>query len=351
MVKIKQTWYKKGIIGILIAGLAALLIAACVILKPFLMPIVWAFVFTLIFFSVHQHFQKRFAKKGLATGLFTLLILLVGLGVVSVVVSSAVSEVAQAATQMQKNNHGTLLSAKQLKSIPYVGNELSEKWQHFADNPEKLKATREMFRYSQLPKQLWHFVANMPAAFLSFVIGVVMFYFFLKEGQRLSGSIKKGLDKVDKGIYPTIVEGTQCVPAIGATFASVGLVTGVLMGIVYSLCGLPAPIVLAGVTAMATVVPFASPIVYILIFLALGLSGMWLEAIIILATGFTLSGLLENVLQPLVVSKIAKLHFLVVFLGILGGLACFGMVGIFLGPLVLNLLLKFSEWSSSRLAA
>jgi predicted PurR-regulated permease PerM len=64
------------------------------------------------------------------------------------------------------------------------------------------------------------------------------------------------------------------------------------------------------------------------------LSGAIWKAVVLIAVGAGIVGLMDNVLHPLLVGKGVDLPLIVLFFATLGGLAYFGFIGLFLGPIV-----------------
>jgi predicted PurR-regulated permease PerM len=123
---------------------------------------------------------------------------------------------------------------------------------------------------------------------------------------------------------------------------------GTLVGIGFAIAGLPSPVVFGVVAAVLSVVPFGGTA------LVWGPAALWLlfgaeqigAGVFLLIWGGAVVGLADNVVKPMLISGRAEVPTLAVFLGVLGGLAAFGFVGLFLGPLVIALviaLLRFAD--------
>ena len=110
-----------------------------------------------------------------------------------------------------------------------------------------------------------------------------------------------------------------------------------------------APVLLAAATAMIALVPFGAPLIW-------GSVGIWL-----LITGHTGAGIglllwgalavswIDNLIRPLVISNQTRIPFLLVLFGVLGGITAFGLVGLFVGPVILAVLMAvWREWLHVR---
>jgi len=73
--------------------------------------------------------------------------------------------------------------------------------------------------------------------------------------------------------------------------------------------------------------------------------------VLLLAYGIVIVALADNLLRPLLISGRSEVPTLAVFVGVLGGLAAFGMVGMFLGPLVISLVVALVRFADESLAS
>lgn len=141
----------------------------------------------------------------------------------------------------------------------------------------------------------------------------------------------------------------QMIAAVHGTVSGlvlVGLAEGIVLGLVYLGAGLPYPASFGAVTGVAAVIPFAAPVVYIFAGLYLLAIGNTLGGIIILVLGSIVVFIADHFVRPFLIGGAARLPFLAVLFGILGGLQTMGFVGLFLGPAVLAALIAlWREWT------
>lgn len=125
---------------------------------------------------------------------------------------------------------------------------------------------------------------------------------------------------------------------------------GLLLGIGFSIAGLPAPVVFGVTGAVLSVVPIGgTAIVWVPAVLWLFLQGEIGHCIFLAAWGLLLVSTVDNFLKPLLISGQAKVPTLAVFVGVLGGLAAFGLIGMFLGPIVIAVALTLLEFAHETL--
>src|SRR5205085_417510 len=145
---------------------------------------------------------------------------------------------------------------------------------------------------------------------------------------------------------------TYLLHAVGAVRATVnglvivGLAEGLLLGVAYWICGLPHPALLGALTGVLAMIPFAAPIVFggaALVLLTQGSTG---AAIALFAFGCIVLFIADHFVRPVIIGGAAKLPFLWVLLGILGGLEVFHLLGLFLGPTIMALVIAlWREWT------
>ena len=122
---------------------------------------------------------------------------------------------------------------------------------------------------------------------------------------------------------------------------------GLLAGIAYAVAGLPVPALLGAATALLALIPFGAPVVWVPAGLAPLFQGNWLAGGGILLWGMLVVSWVDNLIRPMVISASTRVPFLLVFFGVVGGAMAFGLIGLFIGPVVLSVLLTlWKEWAA-----
>ena len=118
----------------------------------------------------------------------------------------------------------------------------------------------------------------------------------------------------------------------------VGIGEGAAMGVAYLFAGVPHPVLLGAVTAVAAMIPFGAATAFggaAIYLLAQGSLG---AAVAVVAVGLAVLTVADHLVRPLVIGGATQLPFIWVLLGILGGVETFGLFGLFLGPAVMSAL-------------
>lgn len=182
---------------------------------------------------------------------------------------------------------------------------------------------------------------------------LLILFFLFRDGTRLAGQFRDLSDRLI-GRRGERIAG-QVIAAVHGTVTGlvlVGLAEGILLGIAYFAVGLPYPASVGALTAIAAIIPFAAPVVYSLAGLYLFTAGNTLGAVIIIAWGSVLVFVADHFIRPVLIGGAARLPFLLVLLGLLGGLETMGFLGLFLGPACMAALVAlWREWTEPEPAA
>ena len=180
-----------------------------------------------------------------------------------------------------------------------------------------------------------------------FLVTLLTLFFMFRDGGALAERLRDLSDRLIGLRGERIAR--QMIAAVHGTvngLVLVGLAEGILLGIVYFAVGLPYPATFGAVTGVAAVIPFAAPAVYTLAGLYLLAIGNRLGAIIIFVFGSVLVFVADHFVRPVLIGGAARLPFLWVLLGILGGLQTMGFLGLFLGPAIMAALIAlWREWT------
>jgi predicted PurR-regulated permease PerM len=180
-------------------------------------------------------------------------------------------------------------------------------------------------------------IGNLFSFALNSVVVFFTLFFLFREGQAIRHTLSEFLpfdvkqtDRLFRGISETIVGNLYGSLAVGAA-------QGTLTGLAFWILGLSAPVLWALATALASLVPVVgSALVWAPASLVLIMTGHWMKAILLLVWGAAVVGQIDVLVRPLVVGAHVKVHTLLVFFALLGGAKAFGIIGIFVGPIILS---------------
>jgi predicted PurR-regulated permease PerM len=196
------------------------------------------------------------------------------------------------------------------------------------------------------------FVMGALGTAASFVLMLFVLFFVLRDGPGVAQQVVQMLPIEDRRrarLWQHLSDVTRAVfLGIGLT----ALVQGILVGVGFWIAGLPSPLVFGVVAVLVALIPMVgSALVWAPGALFLAARGEYGHAIFLALWGAVVVGMVDNFLRPMLISGRADVPTLAVFLGVMGGLAAFGFIGLFVGPIVLGLLVALFRYESDELAA
>jgi predicted PurR-regulated permease PerM len=321
-----------------IALLAVLATAAFWVLSPFLTSILWATVISVAIWPVLIRLEAVLGgRRGLAVAITTAAILLVVFVPVTLALLTIVRNAQHVTTEL-KYLEGLAVPAAPpwLGRIPFGGERLASRWTRFvALNPEQRWA--EVTPYVQAALQWFAVKAGSVAMMLiQFLLTAIISAIVLTNGENVRDALLRFAERLAGW------QGREA--ALQAARAIRGVVLGVVVtaimqaaigGIGLLIAGLPAVALLTAVMlflclAQLGPMPVLIPAVIWLYWSGATLSGTILLVIVII------TGALDNVVRPWLIKRGANLPLVLIFAGVIGGLLAFGIIGLFIGPVVLT---------------
>jgi predicted PurR-regulated permease PerM len=193
------------------------------------------------------------------------------------------------------------------------------------------------------------FVMGALGTTVSFVMMLFVLFFVLRDGPAITQQVVTLLPI--EGQRRALLQ-RHLTDMTRAVFLGLGLTAvaqGVLLGVGFWIAGLPSPLVFGVLGVILALVPMVGPaLLWIPGAIWLAARGESGYAIFLTLWGSIVVGLVDNLLRPLLISGRAEVPTLAVFVGVIGGLAAFGFIGLFLGPIVLGLLIALFRFEIER---
>jgi predicted PurR-regulated permease PerM len=351
-----ESRFSTRVFGIAVAALLLYLLAR--ILLPLLGPILWALLLTFLLFPVNRWLRGKLrGRRGAASLLLTFA---VTLGIVIPVTllmlvffrqaTELLSRVSRLAGRYQIEGPQDLLR------IPALG-QLVE----WIDEKTPLKAGEIQEWLVNAARSVLEFaISGGPQVLmgaLGAVIGLLLMlfilYFLFRDGDEMAGRMVRLIPLEESRKKRLIAQLSDVMRAVVFGALATALIQGALLGLAFEIAGLPSPVVFGFLAALAALLPVAgTALVWAPATIALYAQGRPGWALFMLLWGALLVGSVDNFLRPRLISGRAEISTLPVFFGVMGGLAAFGPIGMFVGPLVIALalaLLGFAEESSAPL--
>ncbi len=323
-----------------IAGLAVIcaIVAGCgFVLRPFLLPILWAAILCFATWPLYELLLKWLhGRHNLAAGLMTVILLLV-LFIPFLVVGLTFTDSIQSIIEWLNTHREASLPPppKWVEHIPLVGTRIAEYWSKLVANAEPavnwLKPRFQdagvwLLQHSlDVARGVFHLAMSVLIAFFLYRDGEGVVKQFREGFQRISGDYAQRLMDVVKTTIRSVVYGV-----IGTALAQ-----GFVAWIGFRIAWVPSPILLAMFTFFMSFIPAGPPIVWIGASIWLFAQGQTGYGIFMIVYGIFAISSIDNLIKPYIISRGSKLPFIVMFIGVVGGVVTFGFIGVFLGPTLL----------------
>lgn len=313
------------------------------LLKPFFGPIFWACAIAVIFFPIQKALLKRFQGYTNLCALATLLLCMIIVVIpATFLVSSVVTEGAAA---YQKLESGEFNPAQYIEQVRTAFPGLQQTLDRFGIDIIKIKESALSVAVGGGKLAAQHALSigqNTFKLLLNICLMLYLTFFLLRDGEYLLELLIRALplgDARERMLFAKFGEVTRATIKGNLVIA---IVQGSLGGLIFWILGIPGALLWGVVMAVLSLIPAVGPaIVWAPVALYLFAIGANVKAIVLIAFGMGVIGLIDNILRPILVGRDTKLPDYVVLLSTLGGLGLFGINGFVIGPLVAALFIAF----------
>lgn len=321
----------------------AIVALAAWIVQPFFVSLLWAVIMAVASWPLYRRIRshagnRRSAAALLSTTLVAALFLLPALWALGEAAQQAPALVRLLSEASQRGIEAPPVLAR----IPFAGPYIHNWWvatlahphglAHLLSGgqPGRLMLAGETAR--QLGGRLIHRLLDFGFALLSLFFlyrdGPALYQQFNVIAQRWLGAARwhRYAGSIPRSIRATV-----------NGLVLVGMGEGMLIGIAYLIAGLPSAATWGALTAVLAVIPFGAPLAFLSAAALLFVSGHATAAIGVAAWGMVVVFVADHFIRPRLIGDATRMPFLAVLFGILGGLETMGLIGLFMGPVVMML--------------
>jgi len=317
-------------IGILIA-------ASFWVMKPFLISLIWATIIVVATWPLLLNLQALlWHRRSLAVTVMTVILLLVLVIPLSLSIVTIINSADEITGLIKSLSTLTIPPMPEwVGNIPVVGKTLAGRWQHYAVlHPEELSAKLAPYTGNALS---W-FAARaggIGMMILQFFLTVIISAILYSRGETAAAGVRSFARRLagHKG-DETAVLAAKAVRGVALGVVLTAIIQAALGGIGLAVTGVPAVAVLTAVMFILCVAQIGPGLVLILSVIWLFWQGQTLWGAILLVWAIPV-GIIDNFIRPVLIRKGADLPLLLIFAGVIGGLISFGIIGLFIGPVVL----------------
>jgi predicted PurR-regulated permease PerM len=332
--------------------LIAVSLAFAWILWPFYGAILWAIVFATVFVPVQRRLMNSLRRRPNLAALITLLLIVT---IVLVPLTLTAVSVVQEATNLYEKietgevDFGRVLSQLLVALPAWATDLLGGIGISDIDDVQR--------RLSTGLKQVSQFLAGQAVAIgqgtahivVSFFLLLYLLFFFLRDGLELSHRLKQAIPLPPEQKQALFNKFTLVIRAMFKGTILVAALQGVLGGLIFWLLNIPAPVLWGVVMAFLSLLPaIGSALIWFPVSLYLLATGAVWQALVLIAFGALVIGLVDNFLRPFLIGIDTKLPEYVVLISTLGGIAIFGLHGFVIGPVIAALFIVTWDIFSTR---
>jgi predicted PurR-regulated permease PerM len=332
--------------GVLYAGLVAV---ALWMIRDFIPAVVWATVIAIALWPLLTWLERGpfFSKH--STWLALALTIVIGLVFVVpllIVAAQAANEARETLRWFQESLRTGIPMPDIINHLPSGSHQIAAWWEANLATPLNSSTAMKSLHGATAIALTRRFGMRLVHGFAVFGFMLVTLFFLFQAGSKLGEQLLEGSRRAfgadGAALMRRMAESVRCTVT---GLVVVGLAEGALLGVAYGVAGVPHAAMLGMLTAMAAMLPFCAPIVFIGASLWLLGQGAMGAAISVTVFGFFVVLVAEHFVRPVLIGGATRLPFLLVLFGILGGAETFGLVGLFIGPALMTILVVlWKDW-------
>lgn len=311
------------------------------ILWAYLPALAWAVVLAIAVEPLVQKVHQRIGAghETAIAAVVSLVFLLVLVAPLVFGITEAARESAQLHQAIRDFRHDGIPEPGWLAGLPGIGAWLAQWWHDHLGSPAAAGEIVRRFNPGQWLAQTRTIGADLVHRLILLAFTWLALFLLLRHRAAVVAQLRLAAAKL---LGPSAGRiGDQAVASVRGTIDGlvlVGIGEGVVMTVAYLLLGVPHPILLGVVTAVAAIIPFGAALAFSLAGLLLLAQGSVGAAAAVIIIGLAVVALADHLVRPALIGGATRLPFLWVLLGILGGVERLGLIGLFVGPATMAIL-------------
>jgi predicted PurR-regulated permease PerM len=323
---------------ILLTLLAFLAFACLQIVRPFIGPMLWGIIIAVSTWYPYRWLAERLGgRKKIAATLMSVALLLVFVVPLSMLVESLAEGVAAVAGLLRELTTVRLPEPPAwLGQLPVVGLTLEELWREaMVDLPASLQRLQPYIGTAAGIGLSWG--AGLGFAVLEFLIAVVIAGILYVTGEAAAQVLRRFVARIGGEHHIGLLDvAAQTIRGVAAGLIFTAFLQAVLLVLGLVVVGAPGPVVLGFLTFFLLVLQLPNWLIWVPVVFWLGYRGETALAVFLFVWGFFVVSTIDNFIRPYLISQGAKLPLLLIFVGVIGGLFAYGLIGLFIGATLLG---------------
>ena len=321
-----------------LAATALALYLCWLMMRPFIGVLAWAVVLVIVFYPVHQRLTARLRRPSLSALLSCVLVVLLAVLPLTVLTVAVAEELSAAIPNLPAHISNIMDPQTSMlgRASEWIqgrfGIDMAQSQQFMAD---------QIQRGSQFLLGLSLSVAgNVASGVVKAFFVVFTMYYLFRDGDRIVSKMPAALPLERQQSEAIIARTREVVSASVYGIVVIASLQGLLGGIAFWILGIPSPLLWAVLMTFVCMIPvLGSFLVWLPLSIFLFMNGHWGKALFLVLWGALVISTIDNFLRPKWMKNQTRLHELLVFFSVLGGISIFGLLGIVLGPVVLAITL------------
>ena len=336
---------ERVLMTLLLGGVA---VGCTLVLYPFLSSLLWAAILTFTTWPVYVWLRLRLGRIAAAVAMVAVTAV-----VVVVPLALAAPSGAEDVNQLEKMlgvwlRAGLPGAPAWLFQVPLIGQTLGDLWNSWAEDLSAMVAFFQPY-FGMAAQAGLSLLLGLANGVLLFLLALFVAFFFYASGDRLAAALHLILHRVAGAQADRLIDVTGATVR-GVVYGILGtaVVQGILTGTGLWAAAVPRPALLGVIAGGLSVLPIGAPAIWIPAgFWLLANGRTWAGIGLLVYGGVFVSGA-DTLIRPFFISRGAQLPFLLTMLGVLGGALAFGLLGIFLGPVLLGVgFALVKEWTAT----
>ncbi|TNE28973.1 MAG: AI-2E family transporter [Alphaproteobacteria bacterium] len=334
---------------LVITALSFIFWGCVIVLFPFIPALLWGVILCLTTWPAYEWLREKLNNRPtLSASLMTTLLALCFIAPVLFLINSLADHFAGAKGLVIKVIEKSAGDPPAwIADLPGVGSQLASMWTEHLGSQDAL--VRAIQKYAEpVSNTLLGAGANVGRGALDLLIGILIAYFFFRHGEAVAKQLRVLLDRFIGERAQRLLDVCKNT-MIGVVYGMLGtaFVQGTLVGIGFVIAGIPGAAFWGMLAFFASFLPMGPSIIWIPAAIWLFVESQIGMGLFLIIWG-VMVGSIDNIVRPYFIGFGIALPFLLVLLGVFGGIAAFGFIGMFIGPTLLAIAYSLiSEWSSS----
>jgi len=317
--------------------IGSLIAASFWVFKPFLTSFIWATIIVVATWPLLLKVQSLlWNRRGFAVATMTLVLLLVLVVPLTLAILTIVDSADKITAWIKSPVTFTIPPMPEwIAKIPLIGKKIASHWQEYAALPPEELSTRLSPYVGDALKWFIAKAGSIGMMILQFLLTVIISAILYAKGETAASGVRSFARRLagQKGDETTVLA-AKAVRGVALGVVLTAIIQSVLGGIGLAITGIPAAVILTAVMFMLCIAQIGPAVVLILSIVWLFWKGepFWGGVLIVWSIPVLIG---DNLIRPFLIKKGADLPLLLIFAGVIGGLLAFGIIGLFIGPVVL----------------